>query len=377
MKSVMALVCAAGVVAAAGGTANAQYFRNNFLVITEVNDGTAAPTNAASQVSVREFSRGGVFTGTALTFGTSTAGARLTTSGVATSEGYITRSAGTGRYLTVSGYDAATGTGAIAGTTNNAADGSGPVRRAVGRIDTWTGAVDYSGYGQTYSGNNPRSSVFDEVSSTIIMSGAGTPGGVRSGPLGGATSTTSLTGNLANTRVVNVANGQVVTSSASGAFLGLSLVSGGSATLIVGLGAGSSAYDFYFADTRTVYIADDRTSAAGGLLKWTRSGGVDTDLGTGTWAAAATFNLTGVSGTSLAGLRGLAGETVGGVTTLFGISTDNRLVSFTDTGVGSAFATLASAPVNTNWRGVEIIPTPGAMGVGAMGLLLAARRRRA
>lgn len=376
MKKALAVLSFAGILAGAAGSANAQFFRNNFLVVTQISDGTAAPNNAASQDLVREFDRAGNATGTQILFGTSTAGSRLTNSGTATSEGFITGSAGTGRYLTVAGYDAATGTAAIAATTNAVADGSGLVRRVVGRIDTWTGAVDYSNYGQTFSANNPRSSVFDEVSGTMTISGAGTNAGVRSGALGGGTSTTNLSGTLQNTRVVNLFNGQTIASSASGANLGLNVIAGGSATLIVGLGTGSSAYDFFFSDTRTVYIADDRTTSAGGLLKWTRTGGSDSDVATGTWASSATFNLTGTSA-AFAGLRGLAGETVGGVTTLFGISTDNRLVSFTDLGVASAFSTLATAPANTNWRGVEIVPAPSAAGLLGLGLFAAARRRRA
>ncbi len=369
------LFCAAGALACAASSASAQFFRDRHLVITQLGDGAAALTGAANQNTLREFTRGGLATGVSLTLGTSTAGARLTNSGTATSEGFITGSAGSRRFLTVAGYDAAAGTLTIAATTNNATDGSGPTRRVVGRIDTWTGAVDYHGYGQTFSGSNARSSVFDEASSTVFLSGAGTPGGVRSGSLGGGTSTAALTSNLANTRVVNLFNGQTIVSSASGAFLGLSIVTGGTATLIVNVGTGASVYDFVFADTRTVYLADDRTTALGGLLKYTRAGGDNADVATGTWASAATFNLAGAT-TTLAGLRGLAGETIAGVTTLYGLSTDNRLVTLTDIGATSVFSVLATAPTNTAWRGLELVPTPGSALLLGMGIVAVGRRRR-
>jgi len=369
------LLCAAGAVACVASAASAQFFHDRHLVITQLGDGAAALTNAANQNTLREYTRDGLATGVSLTLGTATAGARLTNSGSATSEGFITGSAGSGRFLTVAGYDAAAGTAAVSGTANAARDGSGPTRRVVSRIDTWTGAVDYSGYGQTFSANNARSSAFDESTSTVFLSGAGTPGGVRSGALGGGTSTNALTSNLSNTRVVNLFNGQIVASSASGAFLGLSVVAGGTATLIVSTGTGSSVYDFVFADTRTVYMADDRTTALGGLLKYTRTGGDDADVATGAWASAAAFNLTGAA-TAFAGLRGLAGETIAGVTTLYGISTDNRLVTITDTGISSAFSVLATAPTNTAWRGVELVPTPGSALLLGMGIIASGRRRR-
>lgn len=379
MKSFALSSCAGLVIALAAASANAQFFANGNLVITQIGDGVIAPSAAANQVTVREFSRLGAATGQQVIFGSATAGAQLTTSGTATSEGFLTGSFGSNRYLTVGGYDAAAGTAGVAATLNNAADGSGPTRRVVGRIDTLTGAVDYSNFGQTYSTGNLRSTQFDENNNNVLMAGTASAGngGVRFGALGGGTSTTGQTSNLNNTRVVNIFNGQTIVSSASGAFQGLSLVSGGTATLLPGFptATGPSSYDFVFADDRTVYVADDRANISGGLQRWTRAGGAAGDLLSGSWSLITTFNLSTATG-GFAGLRGLAGETVGGVSTLFGISTDNRLVTLTDTGAGSAFITLANAPANTNWRGVEIVPAPGAAALMGLGLLVAARRRR-
>lgn len=366
------------------GSAHAQVFVQNRLVLTQVEtvDATGnliTPNSSASRVRVREFNRSGAATGTEVLVGSSTLGGRLTMSGTATSEGAITLSAGSGRFLSFAGYDATTTQTAVVATLNNAADGSGPVRRVVGQIDTWTGAVTYSNYGQSYSGNNIRSAVLDEVNSVNITAGtATTGGGVRSGAAGGATSTTLLSGSLTNTRNVNIFFGQTFTSSASGTFQGVSLVSGGTATLLPGFPtvAGPSAYDFFFSDTRTLYVADDRTTTSGGLQKWVRTGGTAGETTSGNWAISTTFNLANIAGTGLAGLRGLAGEVVGGVSTLFAISTDNRLVAITDTSNAATFSVLATAPTNTNWRGIEIIPTPGSAALLGLGGLLVARRRR-
>lgn len=383
-----AIVVSSLALAVVAGTAQAQFFVQNRLAITQIETVNASgdlvtPANSASRVRVREFRRDGTASGTEVLAGSSIPGSRLTMSGTATSEGAITLSAaaGQGRYLSFAGYDAAATTSGVASTLNNDAAGTGPTRRVVGQIDTWSGAVTYANYGQTYSGNNIRSAVFDEINNVNIISGPSATGvsGIRSGAAAGGTSTTGLSGTAANFRNVNIFNGQVFASSASGAVnFGVALISGGTATLLPGLpsATGPSPYDFFFSNDRTLYIADDRTTTSGGLQKWVRTGGVANDTVSGTWTLSTTFNLANIAGTGNAGLRGLAGEVVGGAVNLFAISTDNRLVTITD-GVGiPSFTVLATAPTNTNWRGVEIIPTPGTAALLTLGGLLASWRRR-
>jgi len=379
------IVSSSVLLAILAGTANAQFLVQNRLAITQIEtvDATGAivtASNAASRVRVREFDRSGTASGTEILVNSgAAAGSRLTNSGTASSEGAITRSAGSGRFLSFTGYDAAATTAGVVATLNNAADGSGPTRRVVGQIDTWTGSVSYANYGQSYSGNNIRSAVFDESTNVNFTAGtATTTGGVRSGAAAGDTSTTLLSGTLTNTRNVNLFNNQVFASSSSGAFQGVSLISGGTATLLPGFptASGPGAYDFFFASDTVLYVADDRVTISGGLQKWTRSGGSANDVITGTWAISNTFNLANIAGGGFAGLRGLAGEVVGNVATLFAISTDNRLVTITDTSNAAAFSVLATAPTSTNWRGVEIIPTPGTAALLGLGGLLVARRRR-
>jgi hypothetical protein len=114
--------------------------------------------------------------------------------------------------------------------------------------------------------------------STVYTGGTGaaTFGGVRSGPFGVAGPTTSETTNVNNTRVVNIFAGNVYTSASSGAFVGISSVSGGNATLLFGATSGTgtpSPYDFVFASSTLCYVADDRTIAnGGGLQRWSNSG---------------------------------------------------------------------------------------------------------
>ncbi|MEI9807460.1 MAG: hypothetical protein WDO16_06000 [Bacteroidota bacterium] len=93
--------------------ANAQ-FTPGRLVVLQVGDGSAALTNAATPVFLKEFSTAGV-AGFSVAIPASGSSA-LTMSGSATSEGLITRSSD-GFSIIVPGYNANAGTAAIAGTT--------------------------------------------------------------------------------------------------------------------------------------------------------------------------------------------------------------------------------------------------------------------
>jgi hypothetical protein len=111
------------------------------------------------------------------------------------------------------------------------------------------------------------------------------------------------------------------------------------------------------ADSNTLYVADDRaTTSGGGLQKWIQS--------SGTWSLAYTLSTDLTSG-----LRGLAGTTDGlGTATFYATTADaisatngNKLVRVTDLISAASlpvhsFTTLATAPGNTAFRGVELIP---------------------
>jgi hypothetical protein len=356
---------AAALVAAAGSVASAQdgQFNVGNLVVSSV-ESSASLTNAATSAFLREFTVGGALTGDFVSFNSGSTGRRLTNSGTATSEGALALSPG-GRFLSYQGYDAAAGTASIVGTTSAA------VNRVVGVVDITTLGADLStALTDAYSGNNLRSSVYNDATGQIFTGGnATTTGGVRETTLGGTTTTARST-NLANVRVVNLFNGQVYFSAASGTFQGIGVIdlATNTASLLPGFptSSGPSAYDFVFTDANTLYVADDRlASSGGGLQKWTFNGT--------TWSLQYTMN-TGLTN----GLRGLTFDPTTGTFYAIDAATSPRLVSVVDSGVGSTFTILATSPANTAFRGVEfIIPTPGTAALMGLGSIMAFRRRRA
>jgi hypothetical protein len=110
-----------------GNAAWGQYAPGN-LVVTQVGDGAAALGTAAAQVRIVEYQRTGGSSVNSLTLPTAVSGSnrRLTVTGNASSEAILNLSSD-GRYLTLAGYDANTGTTAINGTPS--------VDRVVGRLD--------------------------------------------------------------------------------------------------------------------------------------------------------------------------------------------------------------------------------------------------
>lgn len=348
----------------------ARDFVTGNLVVSVVGDGSAALTSAATPVFLNEFTTGGSLV-RSLALPTSASGAnrRFTNSGSASSELALTRSTD-GNYLTLVGYDAAPGLAGVASTASAATNRVVARISAFDIIDTTTALSDAS------TGNNVRSVASVDGTSFWVGGGAG---GVRYATFGGTTSV-QLSTTPTNVRVVNLLAGQLYTSNASGAFQGVSTVgtglpttSGQTATILPGFptASGPSAYDYWLADASTMYVADDRaTASGGGLQKWI--------LSSGTWSLAYTMS------TSLtAGLRGLTGtvDAASGNFLLYAVTADataNKLVSVIDSGAGSSFTTLATAPANTAFRGVDFapVPTPGTLALLGLSGLAVARRRR-
>jgi hypothetical protein len=371
-----------GVLALFVVTANAGPITAGNLVVVQAGDGSATLSSAATAAFLKEYTTAGALQQT-INLPTSVSGAnqQLTLSGSSTSEGFLALSAN-GQYLTVAGYATATGTASI--TT------SATIGRVAGRVDWSTGTVDTSTVlaAASADGNtgNPRSIVSNDGGQFWVGTSSG---GVRYTTYGSTSGSTQLnTAAPTNTRVVNIYSGQLYMSSASGTYQGVGTVgsglpttSGQTPTLLNGFptAAGPSNYDYFFADANTLYVADDRTTGSGGgLQKWIQS--------SGTWSLAYTLstNLTN-------GLRGLAGTTDGlGNAILYATTADaigaangNKLVTVTDliSAVSlpiHSFTTLATAPGNTAFRGVElIVPEPATAGLAIIaGLLFAYRRRR-
>lgn len=325
----------------------AQFIPGN-LVIYRVGDGSAVLTSAATPVFIDEYSPAGALV-QSLAMPTAAAGAnkRITASGTATSEGLITRSVD-GRFVLLTGYDAAPGTASITGSTGTT------INRVVGRLDP-SGVLDATtALTDLSSGGNPRSAV--STNGTDIWA-TGSAGGIRYFTLGSTTST-QLSTTVTNLRYVNIFSNQLYVSTSSGTAVRLGTVgtgtptsSGQVITSLPGLPTSTgSPYGFFFADidpttpgVDVLYLSDD---AAPGFQKYSLVGG--------TWVANGNIAVTGNT------LRSIVGVVSGTSVTLYGV-TQTSLVSLTDASGYNATITgtvsvLASAAANTAFRGVAFAP---------------------
>jgi hypothetical protein len=343
------------------------------LVVVQAGDGSVALTSSAAAAFLKEFTlSGSALQSIALPTAAAGSNNALTLSGSASSEGFLTRSVNT-NYLTLGGYNAAPGTSGVT---------SGVGNRVVGRIsmdgtiDTTTLLGDATGLG------NIRSTVSNDGGQFWVGTSSGA---VRYTTFGSTGASTQLnTAAPTNMRVVNIYNGQLYVSSASGTFQGvgtdgpgLPTTSGQTPALLNGFptASGPMAYDYVFADDNTLYVADDRNTGSGGIQKWTQSAG--------TWSLKYTLSVTATTG--LRGLTGFADDA--GNFILFGTTSEssaNKLVTITDLisatvlPVSETFTTLATAQTNTAFRGVEMVPEPASAMLLALapsfGLLRRSRR---
>jgi hypothetical protein len=344
------------------------------LVVVRAGDGSAALNGNATAAFLDEYTTAGVLV-QSIPLPTLASGGNqpLTLSGSATSEGFISLSQN-GMYLTLGGYAATVGT--VTPQTSSAAT----VNRVIGRIDLLGNINTTTSLGDAYNGSNIRSVTSSDGVNFWTGgnggSGQGASAGTRYTTLGGTTSQ-ALHSTTTNVRVVNLFNGQLYADSSSSPFLGVGTVGTGMPTTsgqtyseLPGFPTSGthSSYDFWFKDPNTLYVADDGSAASGGgIQKWT--------LSAGTWSLAYTL---GNNGTTTTAVRGLAGTVDGsGNAVLYG-TTGSALVSVTDTGAGSAVTSLATAPANTGFRGVEllVVPEPSTAALTGFGLLALALFRR-
>lgn len=413
-----AVVISALVLAAAAGSASAQFlpvaplpivvnnrFDHGNLVISQVGltNRTTAAGSAAAEVVLRELNFAGQFTGDEVTFRTATAGVQraLTLNGTGTAVGHLTLNSAGQSELFVGGYDAAPGTLAVQGTNADT------TRRVAGRVTVGSLAQNTQTVFQanqngflvgSYTGDALRSVTSTDGRTTVVGGGNSNGGSINLGgtrrigfAVAGTPVDTVLSGPtivspagpaLNNVRNVNIntfdANRVYASSNQNtlgGNFVGISVMQANNTALrVIDTGAGSSPFDFQFVSANTVYIADDRSVAnGGGLQRWDRVANV--------WSLSYTLG----DGLNNIGLRSLTvgRENINGVlsTVIFAITGNlpnqaTSLVRVTDAGVGSAFSVLATSSVNSPFRGVELIPTPGAAALLGLGGLAAFRRRR-
>jgi MYXO-CTERM domain-containing protein len=339
------------------------------LVVVQSGNGSAALTGDATAAFLNEFSVSGGSPIQTIALPTAVSGLNqpLTLSGTATSEGFLTLSAN-GQFLTMSGYGVAPGFTTPQTSTPTLAS------RVVGLIGLNGSINTTTALGDAYNGSNIRSSTSTDGISLWTAgnggSGQGATAGVRSSTLGGNTSV-QQNSTTSNNRVVNIFNGQLYVSASSGTILGVATVGAGlptgsaALTLLPGMPTTGthSSYDFWFKDANTLFVADDGSAAnGGGIQKWTFSAG--------NWSLSYTLLN---NGTTTTAVRGLAGTVNGnGDAVLFG-TTGSALITVTDTGASAVPTTLATAPANTAFRGVEFlaqpVPEPSSMALAALGVL--------
>jgi len=383
--------------AAVSSSALAGVFTAGNLLVSRYGDGTTALTSAAAAVAINEYTTAAGQSSAVQSIAFATSGAnQFTDSGSATSNGYLNTYNG---YVAIAGYNAATGTASVASSNTKVVqvlDSTGSVvNRAVFPTGGPTGTPP-----SPFSGNNIRSAI--ATSATNFYATGTSSGTPITGGAWYSNSTTytqvssTVTGQPTNMRNVGIFGGQLYASSAAttgyGVFAvgsGLTTSAGQTSTLFINAGSGASTYGFVMFDTNQdgsvdlAYLADDRTTAGGGLEKWMLVNGTWTQ----SWALLVngTGTLSGTAATGFAGIRGLTGtwDAVNGAQLYATTSetTNNRLISIVDNGSTPTLATnLASAGTNYVFRGVAFtpgaVPAPGALALLGVAGLVGSRRRR-
>ena len=271
----------------------AQFIPGN-LVVLVAGDGTTTLSSAAAKITLKEISKTGSTSGlksVVLPSSISGTNRRLVQSGSATSEGCLTLSEDS-RYLTCVGYDTTVGTASVVSLTTP--------KRIIARIDS-LGTVNSSTQTTSYGGNNIRGAVTSD-GSTFWTTGANT--GVVNISLGTTGAGTVVSSTITNTRWVNIMNGQLYVSSATGTYQSISAVgtgkptnTGNSITALSGLPTtGGNSFGFLFLDRSPsisgpdlLYVADQTL----GILKYSFDGSTWTARGSVTgnaWGLAGFYN---------------------------------------------------------------------------------------
>lgn len=397
--------------AAPAHAANPRSFGGGSLVVEMFGTGTAALSSAATQISILEVTTAGSLTQTIiLPSGTTNP---QTDSGSASSDGYLNTYGG---FVSVPGYNAALGTASVASQNskvNSLLDATGTVvTRTLFPVGGPSGTTPGTPAGVSpFSGNNYRSSIATSGTTFYgVGTSTGTPNTGGAWYFNGSAFTqvsSTATGQPTNLRVVDIFNNQLYATSAATTGYGiwaigsgLPTASGQTSNLLFNSSITGSASPYGFVMFATgsqgagvldlAYIADDRTTAGGGLQKWTLSG----TSWTNSWSlfvSGSGSTLQSGTGVGFAGIRGLAGtyDSVLGAS-LYATTTEtnnNRLISIFDTGTTtpSTYTTLQSAGTNFAFRGVDLspvaVPEPSTYAISAAATLgmadLIRRRRRA
>ena len=372
-------IAIASLVLLAGTSAASAQFSLYQPIVSRTGNGTETLINTGNDVFLDQYNAGVAAQASpgytvALPVATTTASG-FTLSGAATSEGQLSMSGGASPSIVIAGYSLRSTSGSLANSTSAA------VPRTVG-FTSMSGTVTMgAGLTNDHSGNNIRGAASSDGSQYWTSGGNE---GIRWASNTLDTTSDVVSATVTNTRNLNIFDNQLYFSTGSGSSRGVYAVGTGlpnsgptTATNVINMGGSASPYDFLMLDLNpnvagldTMYVADDRASAAGGIYRF--------DFNVTVWTQAYILG----TGAANVGARGLAGYVdPTGAVILFattGESTGaNRLIQITDTGAASPALTLATSGTNQAFRGVEIfVPTPGAAALVGMGTLMIGRRRR-
>lgn len=332
-------------------------FTNGNVIVTRIS----GSGGVASAAFLDEYTTTGALV-QSIPLPTADAGGNQTcTMSVGANDGYLSFSTNN-QYLTFACHDAVVGVNATTGTH----------ARVVARVDM-NGVVDTTTQITNQgSGWSPKSAVMN--GNDIWMTGGANNKAIIYTTFGANTGTV-ITNTTNGARVTKIFDNQLYlsvdpnTGNPQGVFTvgsGLPTTTGQSASILAGssVNADMDIWDFWFADPSTLYFSDVRaTASGGGIQKWTFNGS--------TWSKQYTL----ASGLTN-GVFGVYGVNEGGVNRLFGTTVDNKIVSVSDTGVASAFTTIATGNSGNIYRGIlYTVPEPGSLALVALGAVALLRRR--
>lgn len=309
------------------------------LVLVRIGDGTQTLTANGNTVFLDQYSASGSLVQSVTIPDSGSTPLILTP--VTTSDGALSRSPD-GKLLGLAGYKVAR----LSSSSQPSTASSATVPRAGVTVDG-AGNIVMPVQTTLFSGTSIRSVATDANgnywasggNSGTAYLGTGTPAVIQSA--------------TANTRVNAIVNGNLYYSTGAGT-VGIYQFSGTpttatAPTLLFGITSGSP-YGFSINPSGTVaYVADDRASSAGGILRY--------NFVSGSWSLAYTLG----TGAADIGARGLAVDWSGANPVIYATTAEgsaNRLIKITDTGSGSVASTLATAGASKIFRGLAFAPVP-------------------
>lgn len=346
-------VAAVAVPLVTSSEAHAARFTGGDVVVYRVGAGASALSNAAAPVFLDEYGPSGTkIQSVALPTTTAEGNHRLTATGQSRSEGLIDRSAD-GRFVAVTGYDAApgaTGAGGLSLTTTDPTQ----TPRVLGLVDA-NGTVDTT----TELAGAGAAKIIRSATTTTgeRLWASGGNGGIVTATRGSASSSTVAGDAASNLSALTVQGGQLFSSGILAdrlAAVGSGTPTSGSLTDLPGLPDNLLTYGYALADLTpasygstgldTLYVADGSA----------RSGTIDKYRWDGsTWASAGYVDVDGAFGV----VANVSGNSVS-----LAVTTPTQLITLTDpNGSAASFSpsaatVLATAAANTEFRGVALAP---------------------